>query len=142
MPPPAPWPTSPAPIRSRRWRSTLSSRRPRAASTWQDTRWAGMSPELTGTIGGMALAVGKEGFARQQQANIGRVDSRPFLKDIACPTLVIAARQDAIMPLEWLRELAEGIPGARLEIIEECGHMAPLEKPAAVAALLRHWLGN
>ena len=98
--------------------------------------------ELTGTIGGMALAVGKEAFARQQQANIGRIDSRPFLKDIRCPTLVVAGRQDAIMPLDLLRELAAGIPGARLEIIEDCGHMAPLEKPAEVAALLRDWLGS
>lgn len=98
--------------------------------------------ELTGTIGGMALAVGKEAFARQQQANIGRIDSRPFLKDIRCPALVIAGAEDAIMPVELLRELAEGIPGARLEIIEDCGHMAPLEKPAEVAALLRGWLGS
>ena len=98
--------------------------------------------ELTGIIGGMALAVGKEAFKRQQLANIGRVDSRPYLKDIRCPTLVIAGKQDAIMPLEVLRELAEGSPGARLEIIEDCGHMAPLEKPAEVAALLREWLGR
>ena len=98
--------------------------------------------ELTGTIGGMALAVGKEAFARQQQANIGRIDSRPFLKDIRCPTLVVAGAEDQIMPVELLRELAEGIPGARLEIIEDCGHMAPLEKPQEVAALLRDWLGG
>lgn len=96
--------------------------------------------ELTAVIGGMARAVGKEAFSRQQRANIGRIDSRPFLRDIRCPTLVVAGRQDAIMPLEVLRELADGIPGARFEVIEDCGHMAPLEKPAEVAALLRDWL--
>lgn len=95
---------------------------------------------LTGIIGGMALAVGKDAFARQQRANLGRIDSRPFLKDIRCPTLVVAGRQDAIMPLEVLRELADGIPGARFEVLDDCGHMAPLEKPAEVAALLREWL--
>jgi pimeloyl-ACP methyl ester carboxylesterase len=99
-------------------------------------------PELTGIIGGMALAVGKDAFKRQQLANIGRVDSRPFLADIRCPTLVMAGKHDVIMPLEVLRELAEGIPGARFEILEDCGHMAPLEKPAEVAALLRKWLGS
>ena len=98
--------------------------------------------ELTGTIGAMALAVGKEAFARQQQAIIGRIDSRPFLKDIRCPTVVIAGAGDAIMPVEVLRELAEGIPGARLEVLGDCGHMAPMEKPAEVAALLRDWLGR
>jgi pimeloyl-ACP methyl ester carboxylesterase len=96
--------------------------------------------ELTDTIGAMALAVGRDAFARQQRANIGRIDSRPFLADIHCPTLVVAGRDDAIMPLEVLRELADGIPGARLAIIEECGHMAPLENPEELAALLREWL--
>ena len=44
------------------------------------------------------------------------------------------------MPVEWLEELARGIPGARLEVIEACGHMASIEKPRDVAKLLRRWL--
>ena len=44
------------------------------------------------------------------------------------------------MPVEILKELADGIPGARLEIIEGSGHLAPIECPAEVAALLRQWL--
>ena len=96
--------------------------------------------DLRGTITEMALAVGKEGFARQETAIIGRIDSRPHLKDIRCPTLVVAARHDQLMPVEILRELAQGIPGARLEIIEDSGHMATLEQPAQVADLLEGWL--
>src|SRR5688572_27349593 len=88
--------------------------------------------DITGMIESMALAVGKEAFARQQQANIGRIDSRPHLKDIRCPTLVIAGRDDQIMPLEVLKELADGIAGARLTLIEDCGHMATIEQPARV----------
>lgn len=95
---------------------------------------------LTGTIGSMALAVGKEAFLRQQDAIIGRIDSRPHLKDIACPTAVIAGREDAIMPVEVVKELADGIPGARLTTIAECGHMATLEQPAKVLAALVEWL--
>jgi pimeloyl-ACP methyl ester carboxylesterase len=97
-------------------------------------------PVLTGIIGAMALATGKEGFKRQQAAIIGRADSRPSLKDIRCPTLVIAARNDALMPVELLEELAGGIPGARLAIVEDSGHMASIEQPDEVAALLRAWL--
>ncbi|MEK9672214.1 MAG: hypothetical protein VW268_06885 [Rhodospirillaceae bacterium] len=37
-------------------------------------------------------------------------------------------------------ELAEGISSARLEIIEDCGLMAPLEAPEAVLALIRDWV--
>ncbi|HUP31049.1 MAG TPA: alpha/beta hydrolase [Usitatibacter sp.] len=95
---------------------------------------------LAGIVGGMALAVGKEAFARQQAAIIGRIDSRPHLAAIRCPTLVVAARSDQLMPVEILQEMADAIPGARLEIVEDCGHMAPMEQPREVIALLREWL--
>jgi pimeloyl-ACP methyl ester carboxylesterase len=95
---------------------------------------------ITGTIESMALAVGKEAFVRQQEAIIGRVDSRPHLKDIACPTLVVAGRDDQVMPVELLKEVADGIPGARLTVIEDCGHMAALEQPARVLEALLPWL--
>jgi len=95
---------------------------------------------LAGKVTEMALATGKEAFLRQQQAIIGREDSRPRLASIRCPTLVVAARDDAIMPLEMLEELARGIPGARLEVIEDCGHLAPLEQPEALTRLLADWL--
>jgi pimeloyl-ACP methyl ester carboxylesterase len=97
-------------------------------------------PLRTGTIGAMKMAIGPQAFKRQQTAIIGRIDSRPHLAAIRCPTLVIAGREDALMPVELLEELAAGIPGARLEIIEKCGHMAALEKPAEVTALLKQWL--
>lgn len=95
---------------------------------------------LTGIIGAMALSVGPEAFKRQQEAIIGRVDSRPHLKDIAVPTLVIAARHDAVMPVALLKEMADAIPGARLAILEESGHMASIEQPEAVTALLKEWI--
>lgn len=95
---------------------------------------------LAGIISSMALAVGKEAFLRQQRAIIGRIDSRPHLESIACPTLVVAGREDQLMPVALLEELARGIPGARLEVLEACGHMASMEKPREVIALLREWV--
>jgi pimeloyl-ACP methyl ester carboxylesterase len=96
--------------------------------------------EMAGTITEMALGTGKEAFARQERAIIGRIDSRPHLAAIACPTLVVAAREDAIMPLAVLEELAKGIPGARLAVVEKSGHMASIEQPAEVTKLLMDWL--
>lgn len=93
-----------------------------------------------GTLTEMALAAGKEAFLRQEKAIIGRIDSRPHLAAIRCPTLVIAAREDQLMPVEILKELADGIRGARLAIVEGSGHMASLERPAEVTKLLRDWL--
>jgi pimeloyl-ACP methyl ester carboxylesterase len=95
---------------------------------------------LTGTIESMALAIGKEAFARQQEAIIGRLDSRAFLKDIRCPTLVLAGVEDQIMPLAVLKELADGIAGARLTVIEDCGHMAAIEQPDRVLEAFIPWL--
>lgn len=99
-------------------------------------------PALTATIATMALAVGREAFKRQQRAIISRPDSRPGLARIGCPTVVLAGREDALMPLELLQELADAIPGARLQIIEDSGHMSPIEQPAEVARLMREWLAG
>jgi pimeloyl-ACP methyl ester carboxylesterase len=99
-------------------------------------------PELTGIVGGMALAIGAEAFKRQQRAIIGRIDSRPHLKDIRCRTLVVAARHDQLMPVPLLEELAGGIPGARLAVVEDSGHMASIEQPERVLELMREWLAG
>jgi len=96
--------------------------------------------DITGTITEMALAAGRDSFLRQERAIIRRIDSRPHLAAIRCPALVVAARNDAIMPVEWLEELACGIPGARLEVVETCGHMSTLERPAEISKLLVDWL--
>jgi pimeloyl-ACP methyl ester carboxylesterase len=88
----------------------------------------------------MAAEVGAEGFCREQTAMIARPDSRPLLVKIHIPTVVIVGRQDQGTPLARAQEMAADIANARLVIIEDCGHMAPLEKPAEVSAALRRWL--
>ena len=45
-----------------------------------------------------------------------------------------------VTPPALSEELVAAIPGARLAIVEDCGHLAPLEQPQAVTALLRYWL--
>ncbi len=42
--------------------------------------------------------------------------------------------------VEHHREIAAAIPGARLEVIADCGHMAQVEQPDAVTRLLDDWL--
>jgi pimeloyl-ACP methyl ester carboxylesterase len=74
------------------------------------------------------------------QAMLNAYDSRDCLAKITVPTLVIAGRQDPIFSVEEHKFLAATIPGARMAIIEDCGHAAPLERPQAVTALLRYWL--
>jgi pimeloyl-ACP methyl ester carboxylesterase len=88
----------------------------------------------------MAKEVGAEGFVREQNAIMARPDSRPLLVDIEIPTVVIVGRQDQATPLPRSEEMAADIANARLVVIEECGHMAPLEKPDEVTNALRRWL--
>jgi pimeloyl-ACP methyl ester carboxylesterase len=96
--------------------------------------------ELTGIIMTMAERVGREAFVRQQTAILKRPDSRPFLKSIKCPVQVIGGLQDAITPPEIVREIADGIKGAKLDLIDSCGHLSPLEQPEEVNRLMKKWL--
>ena len=96
--------------------------------------------QLVDTVTQMALDLGLNVFKRQQEAIIGRPDNRPLLPNIRCPTLVLVGEQDALTPPDLAREIAEGIPGARLEIVPDCGHLSTLEQPEAVSRALRGWL--
>ena len=95
---------------------------------------------LTQAVMAMAAAVGRDAFIRQQKAIMARPDNLPLLSGVRVPTLVICGRQDRATPLEMSEEIASGIAGARLCIIEECGHLASMERPHAVTALMRDWL--
>jgi pimeloyl-ACP methyl ester carboxylesterase len=95
---------------------------------------------LTDAIRLMAKNVGKDGFIRQQQAIMSRADSRPLLATISCPTLVLCGRQDQLTPLDRHEEMAAGIKGAKLEVLEDCGHMSTMERPEQVNRALRQWL--
>jgi pimeloyl-ACP methyl ester carboxylesterase len=95
---------------------------------------------LVRTIREMAERVGLAAYLRQQAAIIGRPDFRPLLSAIGCPTLVLCGRQDALTPVAFHEEIAGGVAGAELKILEECGHLSTLERPAEVNAALRQWL--
>ena len=62
------------------------------------------------------------------------------LGEIRAPTLVIAGRDDFLFPPEHQAQLAAGIPGARLEIVERAGHNPHAEQPAVVMEAVRRFL--
>jgi pimeloyl-ACP methyl ester carboxylesterase len=95
---------------------------------------------ITQPIFDMAQEIGAEGFVREQLAIIGRADNRPLLVDIEVPAVVIVGRQDQVTPLPRSEEMAADISTSRLVVLEECGHMSPLEKPDEVSTALRRWL--
>jgi len=95
---------------------------------------------LTVILAAMAERVGRKAFQRQQQASLHRPDSWENLKSIRCPTLLLTGRQDRLAPPKFQEEMAQAIEGARQVVIEECGHLSPLERPEAVTKALREWL--
>jgi pimeloyl-ACP methyl ester carboxylesterase len=95
---------------------------------------------LTDAVMEMTQRIGKDAFLRQQNAIMGRVDSRPYLHQIRVATLVLCGRQDALTPVERHVEIADAIPRARLAIVEDSGHLTTMERPQAVTALLRDWM--
>lgn len=58
------------------------------------------------------------------------------LPSIDCPVLVLAGAEDHAYPVPKSRQVAEGIPGATIEIVERAGHSVCLEQPDVVNALL------
>ena len=95
---------------------------------------------LVAVVKRAAEKVGVEAYSRQQRAIMGRPDGRKDLKKIKCPTLVLCGRQDALTPPALHEEMAGAIPKAALVVIEDCGHLSPLERPRTVSALMRYWL--
>jgi pimeloyl-ACP methyl ester carboxylesterase len=88
----------------------------------------------------MCHDVGPQAYVRQQNAIMRRIDSRPKLAAIRCPTLVLVGAQDEATPVALSREMAEAVPAARLAIVPDCGHLATLEQPEAVTNELAAWL--
>jgi len=62
------------------------------------------------------------------------------LGEITVPTLVMAGRNDGVFPPECQRELAAGIPNARLQLIDRAGHNPHSEQTAEVMAAIKHFL--
>ena len=95
---------------------------------------------LVQVIREMAERTGVEAYVRQQSAIISRPDFRPGLAKIKCPTLVLCGRQDQLTPIMDSEFIAAAIPGAKLVVVEDCGHMSTLERPEEVNRAMRKWL--
>lgn len=95
-------------------------------------------PVLLDRLRSMQRRLGRE--VRARQAQLVRNDGYADLERIACPSLVVACRQDRLRRFDETERMAQHLPNARFAILEECGHMAPLERPRELATLLIDWM--
>jgi pimeloyl-ACP methyl ester carboxylesterase len=87
----------------------------------------------------MLAAIHPDGY-RQAAIALHHTDFRDLLPKISVPTLVIAGEHDQVVAMEHSRQLAEGIPGARLEVIPGSGHLSNQQKPDEYNAVVRRFL--
>jgi len=92
-------------------------------------------PALVARARSTLLGIDPEGYAACCGA-IAEMDLEPVLGRIAAPTLVVAATQDVATPPDHAVRIAAGVPGARVAVLPEAAHLAPLERPGAVAELV------
>lgn len=75
-------------------------------------------------------------------AAVAGMDLRSGLGGIGVPTLVIGGADDASIPVEHQRAIADAIPGARLQVLDQAAHLASVEQSEAVTAALLDHLGG
>lgn len=89
-------------------------------------------------IRSMGVRLGAE--VLRKQSEMDRTGDLSRLAQITCPTLVIAAAGDRVRSIAESVELRDGLPNATLSIIENSGHMIPIEAPQAFTASVLDWL--
>lgn len=99
-------------------------------------------PEIVAEIRRTIEQTNPQGLAAAQLGMAEREDVRAELSTIAGgkPTLVVCGREDVISPVDEMRAIAEGIPGAMFHVIEAAGHMSPLEQPAEFNRVLTEFV--
>lgn len=85
----------------------------------------------------MAETTGVERYLNEQKLIMNRPDSENLLSEIKCPVLVAGGERDTLSPPEAMDAVAAKIPNSAHVIIDNSGHLPPLENPAAVTASWR-----
>jgi len=98
-------------------------------------------PDTFDAVHRMVAQAPVEGIVGALEAMMVRPDSTATLPTIDVPTLVLAGEEDVPTPVKEARAMAQRIPGARLEVIAQAGHLANMERPAAFNHLLTEFLG-
>jgi 3-carboxy-cis,cis-muconate cycloisomerase/3-oxoadipate enol-lactonase len=109
------------------------------AARWFTAAYAARAPERVAAARAMIAATPAEGYAGCCEALAG-ADMRPLLGAIRAPTIVVSGAADPASPPERGEELAAGIRSASMVVLPDAAHLAPLERPDAVAGALTRFL--
>lgn len=100
------------------------------------------NPAVVRSLRDVMMGTDRRGIAAAARGMAERPSVVAVLSEIACPTLVVVGRLDAISTAEEMREIARAIPGAGFVEIAGSGHMSPMEKPTEVNAAILEFVGG
>lgn len=99
-------------------------------------------PEVVRQLTRLINQATPNGVAAAQRAMATRPDQRATLEGLAIPALILVGALDALTPPKDAREMAERLPGARLELIPGAGHLSFLEEPETFSRALISFLAG
>jgi 3-oxoadipate enol-lactonase len=107
---------------------------------WFTAPFMAASPEMVDAVRGMLRATAPRGYAECCDALRG-FDLTARLGEVRAPTLVLAGAQDVSTPPERAEELADGIAGAALEVLD-AAHLSNMEQAADFTTALVRFLAD
>jgi len=97
-------------------------------------------PKMAEQVRGFMAPSKPEGVMGALLGMAERPDMTAMLPSIKVPTLVITGADDTLIPPAESEKLANAIPGARLNVIPQAGHLVAFEQPDAFNRVLKEWL--
>jgi pimeloyl-ACP methyl ester carboxylesterase len=99
-------------------------------------------PDIYDSVHRLIAQAPPAGIIGALEAMIARPDSTPTLSTIDVPTLIVVGSEDVSTPPRDARALHAAIPGSRLEILQQAGHLSNLERPAAFNTVVTEFLAT
>jgi 3-oxoadipate enol-lactonase len=131
MAPPEPWRERAALVRAKGVEPVIDA----TIDRWFTPEFVQQGPPVVARTRALLASTDREAYASCCEA-IAAMDQREDVAAIEAPTLVISASDDPSAPPDHGRLLAERIPDARFELLEQARHLVSLEKPDLVTPLI------
>jgi pimeloyl-ACP methyl ester carboxylesterase len=98
--------------------------------------------EIIRIIRQMDKDLGKEILISQVTATTNRPSLMDRLPELNLPVMLIFGKQEALVSFEEIKSMSQLLPDCKTKLIENSGHMVPLENPEVLADLLQEWIGE
>jgi pimeloyl-ACP methyl ester carboxylesterase len=96
--------------------------------------------EIDDLVKSMQMSCSSKLFLNQARAMLHGMDISDRLEKIKAKTLIIHHQIPSVFPVDEAKYIADHVVGAKLEIIKDCGHMIPLEKPKILSKFMRDFI--